>query len=393
MKNIIGPPARGENFLNREKEIKKILKAIDEGVNVQLAAPRRVGKTSILMSLLDMEHPDYCFLYLDTEAIMTSENFFKKIYSEIIKSKCILASTKLVEQFKNLKNDFFKRMKGISFNGTGLELNEGEEVNYYQELTNLLKGVELDEGKKIVLMIDEFPYTITNIVEKTGKEEAVKFLSENRTLRIDPSINKKVNFIYTGSIGLNTTVANLNATALINDVPPVKIPPLSNKQAKQMVKEILIYEEKEISEDCLDYLLKKVEWLIPFYIKLAIKEVIDLMDDDLNEINEDLVDRSFVEIIDYRNNNYFEHYFSRLRTYFKGDQFDFTINILNNATDNGVSRSEIFNISTNHGLQNGYKNIIQTLVYDGYIFSDDLGQNYKFCSPILKLWWLVHVKN
>ncbi|MDL5515014.1 ATP-binding protein [Arenibacter sp. M-2] len=198
MKNVIGTPARGKDFFQRKREIYKIIKAIEEGANIQLAAPRRVGKTSILMHLLDNQPNDNHYLYLDTEAISDTNDFFKKIYSEVIKSNCVSGSVKVIQQIKGAGNSFLKKIKGINVSGAGLELSETEDLNYYNELINLLKGIQLDKGK-IILMIDEFPYTISNIIDKTkSNDEAITFLQLNRSLRLDPNINLKIQFIYTG---------------------------------------------------------------------------------------------------------------------------------------------------------------------------------------------------
>ena len=55
MKNIVGSPARGATFLKRQGEIEKIINRLQNGNNIQIAAPRRIGKTSILFYLLDNE--------------------------------------------------------------------------------------------------------------------------------------------------------------------------------------------------------------------------------------------------------------------------------------------------------------------------------------------------
>jgi hypothetical protein len=394
MKNIIGTPARGGNFYQRKREINKILKAIDEGANIQLAAPRRVGKTSILMYLLDNQPNNNHYLYLDTEAVSSSNEYFKKIYAEVIKSDYVSGSTKVIQQIKNASNSFLKKVKGVNFNGTGLELSETEDLNFYNELVNLLKGIKLDEGK-IVLMIDEFPYTIGNIIEKSGStESAINFLQLNRALRLDPDINQKIQFIYTGSIGLNTTVEKINATSLINDVMSVKVNPITHDEGIELLKLIVKYEKKQMSSENSNYLLSKIEWLTPFYIKLMIKEVVDIMAEDELEITEKLIDQSFQEIIDYRNNNYFEHYYSRLRGFFSDLEFDFIIDLLNFIAKNeAIKKSEIYNISVKHKVDKKYRSIIHTLIYDGYIHMNNEDETYKFNSPILKIWWKKYVIN
>ena len=394
MHNIIGPPARGDNFLPREKEVKRIIKAVNEGVNIQLAAPRRVGKTSILMFLLDNQPDENHYIYVDTEAISSSNEFFKKLYGRIIKSDYISGSRKVLQQLKSASNGFLQKIKGINLGGNGLELTDVQGLDYFVELNNLLKGVQLDSGK-LVLMVDEFPYTISNILAGTeGISKANSFLQLNRELRLDPEVNTKIQFIYTGSIGLNTTVENLGSTALINDILSIKVDPITTEQAKYLTNSILNYEKKKISEEDLDYLLKRIEWLTPFYIKLMIKEIIDLMSEEDEEITISLINDGFQEIIDYRNNNYFEHYYSRLRGFFDGKSFKFIIEVLNFIVVKSViEKAEAYNIATKHGVQENYRNLMHTLVYDGYIHIEDGSESFRFNSPILRIWWKKYVAN
>ena len=63
MKPSLGQPARREKFFPRDEERKKILEALDLGENLLISAPRRVGKTSILMRFIDEPNPSIYFVY------------------------------------------------------------------------------------------------------------------------------------------------------------------------------------------------------------------------------------------------------------------------------------------------------------------------------------------
>ena len=65
MKNIVGQIASKEDFYYRKKEIDRIHRTLDAKANIQLAAPRRVGKSSILYYLMDNPQPGYIHLYIE----------------------------------------------------------------------------------------------------------------------------------------------------------------------------------------------------------------------------------------------------------------------------------------------------------------------------------------
>lgn len=81
MKNKVGIPARGNDFFKRETEVQKILLRLADGNNLQITAPRRVGKTSILWHLRDNKINGYTYVYIDTEAVADTEDFQETIKS------------------------------------------------------------------------------------------------------------------------------------------------------------------------------------------------------------------------------------------------------------------------------------------------------------------------
>ena len=49
----VGKPVTGSELIGREKEINEIIQTIKAGQSVALIAPRRFGKTSIMMEVLN----------------------------------------------------------------------------------------------------------------------------------------------------------------------------------------------------------------------------------------------------------------------------------------------------------------------------------------------------
>ncbi|MCY7361465.1 MAG: ATP-binding protein, partial [Ignavibacteria bacterium] len=225
MKNVVGNPARGESFYQRKREVDKIIERIYNGNNLQIAAPRRIGKTSILYYLLDNKLEDYIYVYVDTEAVIDENEFYKKLLKEIIKTD----EFKKSGWFQNLMqkgNKFLSKIKSVKIMGQEIDFDEAEIISDYKnEVENLLAGLEFENKQKLILLIDEFPQTIQNIVDANNgnSEKAIHFLQSNREIRLNPDINLKVTFIYTGSIGLNHTVSAIKGSAFINDLNSIEV--------------------------------------------------------------------------------------------------------------------------------------------------------------------------
>lgn len=397
MQNVIGTPARGNKFYPRPAIVKRIVQKIMAGNNLQVAAPRRIGKTSILYYLLDNKVDNHRYVFADTGSFNNGEAFYKKLLQETLKSDAIAKSQKLTNAFAKKGNKFLSKIKSIKIFGNGLDLHEDEgKTNYYEDLCNLLCGFAMEENTKLVVMVDEFPQTIQNIADaetdaEQGRKKAIQFLQENRSLRTNPDIINKAIFIYTGSIGLTHTVSALGGTAFINDLNSVEVPALRQEEAVDLLKQLLGYYQFSIEEVATAYLLEKIEWLIPFHIQLAVQEI-ELLLQPGESVTQSVIDKAFNTIVDSRNNNHFDHYYTRLKTHFKGDEFVFANELLQwISVKQTLEKGRIYDLSVKYRLEERCKGILETLVYDGYINNNDNVNIFRFNSPVVRMWWVKNI--
>jgi len=263
----VGQAVRNKEFWDRVDELDDIWEAIESGSHVLISAPRRVGKTSIMYKILDNPRTGYIPIYIDTESADSENEFWEKLFNTLLEENFIdKLETKAKILWSKLKNI---RIKKISV--TGVEFADGEMLDYKESFKKLIKN--LDSDKKLIIMIDEFAQTIENIIKYEDTKNALSLLKTHRELRQDIKTSDKVKFIYAGSIGLESVVANMSATKHINDLNSVKISPLSIDEAKKFTKELSSNNHVNIESNEISYLLEKVEWLIPFYIQLIVQEV------------------------------------------------------------------------------------------------------------------------
>lgn len=391
MKNVIGTPARGEHFFPREIQVQTIIDHLSNGNNLQIAAPRRIGKTSILWYLLDNGLQGYVYVYIDTEAVNDENEFFKKLLKELLRVEQISGSGTLRSLFQKGEK-FLKRIKSIRILDPGIEFSDDAgPVDYKEDLVNFLLGMQLDNGARLVILLDEFPQTIQNIVDRHNGDlqPAKKFLQSNREIRLNPDIASKVSFIITGSIGLNHTVAAISSSAFINDLASVEVDQMTENEARDFLQALLQPRQLQISKHAEDYMLKRIEWLIPFHIQLAVQEIIQLARKGLlEEVTTDLIDKAFDSIVQLRNNNHFEHYLTRLKKQFKGEALSYVIDLLDRLAREGtIERTAIVDLSVKYHLHDHWRHVIETLMYDGYINNSGDANTYRFNSPIVRMWW------
>lgn len=392
MKLSIGKTATGNNFFQRDKVIAEIYEALEEGQNLLLSAPRRVGKTSIIHYIKDSPSEDYYCVYVDTEDVSDSQTFFRVLLKAIFDIENKHRFLKTIEKAGKKLKGFLSSIENVEIGGVKIDFNDksDEKLDYYEKFKDFLEKVDLD-GRTILLMVDEFPVTIEHIRDEQGEQAARNFLKQNRAIRQNDKYNQKIKFIYTGSIGLLSVVKKLNATADVNDIQTYKLRPLSLKDALELAQMLLANYDIKTSEEVLTYLLKeKIEWLIPFHIQLAIKEIRDLYRREERDVNKSFIDEAFNELI-LNGSIYLEHYRGRLSQVFNRNELILVHELLKKLTeDTSIAELALYDLAVKHQLEDSFKNILLTLEYDGYIAETDEKQ-WRFYSPILKKWWSKNV--
>lgn len=389
MKTIIGIPARSEDYFMRKEITEEIWSNLKKGSNILLVAPRRVGKTSIMLDLLDNPESGFIVIYEDTEPLNKENDFYKKLFTRVNER------FKGIKKYKNkvevFSKDFASRIEQISLADASVTLGESK-ICYRDELEKLLLGLELGE-ERLVILVDEFAQTVENIIEDHGEKEAKIFLESKRKIRLNPELAKKVQFVYAGSIGLENVVSNMNELKLINDLISQKINPFNIEEAKALIAKLIDGANIEIKDEAVDYLIQKIEWLIPFYFQLIIDECIKILKTTNSpSITVQTIDKAIDNGLKYR--VYFENWFTRLRGIYRGDEFSFIVEVLNTTSINSITHSsDVYNLAVKYKIESSHKNLIKTLIHDGYINNEESSKEYRFNSPLLKEWWYRNVAN
>jgi len=385
MKSVIGHPARKNQFYERKDLRDKIIEKIDTGSNVLLTAVRRAGKTSLLLNLIDEPPDEFYPVYIDSEHISNSEVFFQELHKEILDTDAIESFGKFNHKTKQFFKEWSSKISKINIVGLDIKMDSGNENAYYDKFREFLKAYKDD--KKLVVIVDEFPITVDQIFKNKGKESATHFLSLNRSLRQDPKLHDKIKFIYSGSIGLLSTVRKFNATDRINDIEEMELTPLEKYQAIEFVTSLLDYKDIKLRE--ADYLIEKLDWLNPFHIQLMGKEISDLLEADNRngQMTKACIDKAFEKVVE-NGNIYFEHYKSRLKKVYKNEALVFINELLLLIKEKDTADySEIYDLAVKNKVTEELDSILETLLYDGYLTCDKPKGKYTFYSPLLKHWW------
>ncbi|MEM9824229.1 MAG: hypothetical protein AAF985_24300 [Bacteroidota bacterium] len=379
MKNIVGQTPRGADFFPRDAVINKTYRRLEAGNNIFMSAPRRAGKTAIMRFLEDRPRKGYAFLYISVEDVESSEEFFQVLSEELLESKAVSRLIKASEKAQSIFSRFAEHVKKIKVWNLELETQSKPPPQYSEEFEKLTRDLDTSDFK-IVLLIDEFPIALERIEKTSNTDAAREFLHMNRSIR--QRAKQGLLFVYTGSIGLPNIARKLNATATINDLNVIEVPPLTVKQAKQFAQLLLRSYKVKTRAKVVDYMLKRLHWLMPFFIQLIIQMLIDEFETHQEPITRAIVDRVIEKASNHRNNIYFESYYSRLDKSLTKEESELAKRILSEIAENDELPLDHF-----VGVEDAIS-ILDILEFDGYINSN--GNAYRFNSPILQLWWSKH---
>lgn len=193
MKNpfIFGDVVKGEYFTNREDELKELTSDLLSGQNILLFSPRRYGKTSLILKVLDdLKKEGIIPVYVDLFRI-TSLNTFIKIYTAAITKA---TATKLDEAVQFLKTNFpaivpkviVKTSEPTEFE-IDFEAAKRDMDKVLDDLYDLPQRIAVKKKKQIVVVFDEF------------QEISALNLPIERSLRAKIQHHDKVAYCFMGS--------------------------------------------------------------------------------------------------------------------------------------------------------------------------------------------------
>ncbi|MCJ8268176.1 MAG: hypothetical protein MJK04_02125, partial [Psychrosphaera sp.] len=268
-----------------------------------------------------------------------------------------------------------------------------EHIDYYAECQRIFEALG-EKDKKIIVFIDEFPDTVSNILEK-DKSLAKRFLQQNRDLRIAYS-QTHLQFVNTGTTGQKNVVKKLDKLDLVNDLMEIPIPPLSKDEAKILIQRLTLGFKQEISDfdintTVIDYILEKITWRLPYYMQIITNELFDYFEDHEQAIDKTTVDLILAQIVQSksRHADYFENWKRRLKSGLQRQEYSLAIEVLSYIAKNEQIEYAVYHdLAVKHAIEDD-KYVLDVLVHDGYISEDN--KNYGFNSFLLKEWWYINV--
>jgi AAA+ ATPase superfamily predicted ATPase len=254
-----GVVVSGNDFANREKELKELAGKLRENVRIFLVAPRRYGKTSLIENVLErVRKRGLLTAYVDLYWATSSREFLEYYVSSLLRGS--KSSTRRV---LSIVKDFLPRLRPrLSFDQEGkveltFDISKQPPLQAEQEVFNLPEQIAKAQGKRFVVVLDEFQ----EILKLDGEEL-------ERQIRAAIQHHSNVSYLFAGSkshmlidmVSDRTRPFYQMGTLMTLD----KIP---EEEFRSFIESKFIQSGKNISPSALNRILKESD-NVPHYVQL-----------------------------------------------------------------------------------------------------------------------------
>jgi AAA+ ATPase superfamily predicted ATPase len=254
-----GVVVSGNDFADREKELKELVGKLKENVRIFLVAPRRYGKTSLVKNALArMERRGFLTAYVDLYWATSNREFLEFYVSSLLRG-----SKSITRKAFSIVRDFLPRLRPrIAFDKDGrvelaLDIVGHTPVEAGEEVFNLPERIAKAQGRRFVVVLDEFQ----EILKLDGEEL-------ERQIRAAIQHHSHVSYLFAGSkshmliemVSDQTRPFYQMGTLMALD----KIP---EKAFRSFIQSKFMQSGKKMSPAALDRILKESD-NVPHYVQL-----------------------------------------------------------------------------------------------------------------------------
>ena len=157
---FFGEVVTGENFTDRVKEIERLTADLRGGHNIFLISPRRYGKTSLIINVLEhLKKENLLTFYIDLYKVASLRELLEA-YAKGVADSC----TTRVERFSEFIKDIFPRLRPKMIIGSDgapsievdIQLKDRELFDSLEEVFDIPEKIAKKQKRNFVVVFDEF---------------------------------------------------------------------------------------------------------------------------------------------------------------------------------------------------------------------------------------------
>jgi hypothetical protein len=392
MRNVTGSPVEQDDFFDRPRDLARLQRELANGADVLLTAPRRVGKTSLVLRLCELERQaGRCALFMNVEGCNDELAFAEKLVDGLCESGLHPEPlSRIALAFRRARRALSGMKVGAA--GVDMEMSSTEDPDH-STLGRAVEGIfrRIEGGETpVLLVIDEMPELLLALArDDDGPERVSRLLHWLRALR--QTYRKNVRWVFLGSIGLDSFVDDRRLRKAINDLTPLTLEALETEEAHNFLSQLgesnglpLAYEQRA-------FIIERVGWPLPHHLQIVFHA---LVDSGTTHADAAAVAAAFTRLLLPNNLSQFDTWRQRLEEQFGQSDAKAAKDILRHLCEHpdGRERTHILNalMSTRQtadpaAVEEQLARLLLMLERDGYLLESD--GRYAFRSFLLREYW------
>jgi len=250
---FFGEVVTGENFTDRVNEIKRLTRELSGGHNIFLISPRRYGKTSLIINVLEHLSKEGLFtFYIDLYRVASLRELLEA-YAKGVANSC----TTKVERFSEFIKEIFPRLRpkiiigsdGIPSMEVDVQLKDRELVDSLEEVFDVPEKIAKKRKRNFVVVFDEFQEILNLDGERIEKMMRACFQHHHKVAYL--FAGSKRHLIYGMVSDPNRAFYKLGDVMNLQKIKPIEMAGFLKKQfSKGPI---------EVKEDLLTFILEVTE--------------------------------------------------------------------------------------------------------------------------------------
>lgn len=394
----VGSAAREDDFFFREAFIDDLWDSLRKE-HILLLAPRRMGKTSVMMRLQDEPRQDRLVVFLNVEELNTPAEFCQSLIGAIHDQHPEYLRQALAKTWKFLTG-ILGKLENVEFYKFKIALRDSEpnwEENWKTKAEELVDSIRRTD-QKLLLILDELPDMVLNM-QKEAADKLDTFLHWFRAVRQKPD-QDNIRWLVGGSVNLSSTLDRLGKLNLINDFRVEPLPPFSHEEVHEFASTMLKMRGVSFEPEVVDKVKQLLGKPIPFFLQLLTQELYRDWRKHRETLTLKHVDAVFNRVLlGETARDKLQHFRSRINTHYREDEKKAAFKLLDRlcASDEPLTREALLTVysaieatrpnpRTGDALKDAFYDLMLLLENDFYVEEIDHRQ-YDFASRTLKIWW------
>ena len=390
MRNITGQAVVGDDLYGREYELAQLWERLERGEHILMLAPRRVGKTSLMLEIRRAPRRDWDVFYVDVESGEGPADCVAAILAELASDPRYRSRFQAIP-FSNAIRGALGHLQSVSISTDVLRVEIKAAIgrdwkHAADQLRSRLTSLP-HAGTNLLIIIDELPLLVSRMLHAPErKRDAEHLMLLLRNWRQAPDLRGRVHTLIGGSIGLEGVLRRAGLSGSINDLAPFRLDSWDRSTATKFLGELGRSCDFQLDDVSVVQMLDLLLDPVPYHVQLFFSALRDTSRGQLSNISPEVIQQSFSNrLAGASGTAHLDHYSARLEIALDEREHETAREILGRACRRqvGAAFSDIEDLRSRH--EPTYLSVLRDLDADGYIKRED--GRLKFRSNLLREWW------